>query len=80
MFATDTKAVSPSAIRRRRGCSSSIWLGVTMNMPINSAASKPGTSRGGPTVSRLGSNSWIPIATSTVSWAGQNGSAAAGGG
>ena len=45
MFATDTNAVSPSAIRRRRGCSSSIWLGVTMTRPISSAASKPGTSQ-----------------------------------
>jgi hypothetical protein len=80
MFAADTNAVMPSAIRRRRGCSSSIWLGVTMNRPISNAASKPGTSHLGPAVSRSGSSSWIAIAKSTVSWAGQKGSITAGGG
>ncbi len=55
-----------------------MWRGD--DMPISSAPSRPGTSQVGPTVSRLGSSSCSAIAARIVAWAGQNGSAAAGGG
>ena len=79
-FAALTNAVSESAARRRRVCSTSSWRGVAMNMPSSSAASSPGISHDGPIVSRGGNNSCRPIAARIVAWAGQNGSDAAGGG
>ena len=51
-----------------------------MNMPISRAHSRPGMSHVGPIVRRAGSSTCRPMAASTVSWAGQNGSAAARGG
>ena len=80
MLAAVTIAVSPSAIRRRRGCSSSIWLGVTTIMPTNNTPSKAGTSHEGPTVKRSGKDTCKRIAATIVSWAGQNGSLSGGGG
>ena len=73
MFAALTNAVSDSAMRRRRGCSSSSTFGVTTNRPISSAPSSDGTSQSGPAVRRPGSSTCTTIASSTVSCAGQNG-------
>ena len=80
MLAALTKAVRPSATRRRTGCSPSSSRGVAKNMPISSAPSSAGISQVGPAVSRLGSSSCSAIAARIVAWAGQNGSATAGGG
>ena len=80
MFAALTNAVSESAMRRRRGCSSSITFGVTTIRPTSSRPSSEATSHDGPAVRRSGSSNSIPIAANTVSCAGQNASLSGGGG
>ncbi len=79
-LAAVTKAIIDSASRRRRGCSNSSTLGVAKNIPTSSVASSAGISQKGPTVRRSGSANCSPIAASTLSWAGQKGSLAPGGG
>src|ERR1019366_6566002 len=75
-----TTATSPTAVRRRSGCSCSSSRGVAIARPITSKPSSAGSSQLGPTVNRSGSVSCSPIAASTVSWAGQIDSTTPGGG